>query len=190
MSTGARSPSGLEPLLQISKIRIHTNACLQRIPVNIIVIEKAREQLQPQQQCSVATTPLSPPCLLLRPDLRKFRAQLGLCCFYSCIPSFRLISMLDCARPAALYSGEVQDVQTRCINALYGSVQDLTAGTVAGAGQLLVGHPFDTVKVRPMPPDRGTLDSAPRKGKGMCSRRSGGSRSVCRSASQKVMRKH
>lgn len=28
-------------------------------------------------------------------------------------------------------------------------LQDLTSGTVAGVAQLLVGHPFDTIKVRP-----------------------------------------
>ena len=46
-----------------------------------------------------------------------------------------------------------QRLDRRCtrpsfLRTLFSAVQDLTAGTLAGAGQLVVGHPFDTIKVR------------------------------------------
>ena len=37
--------------------------------------------------------------------------------------------------------------QSWCNSKFSGSGQDLTAGTLAGAAQLVVGHPFDTIKV-------------------------------------------
>ncbi|KAJ0735358.1 putative Nrap protein, domain 3 [Helianthus annuus] len=45
---------------------------------------------------------------------------------------------------------------TRCINDMADVAKDLTAGTIGGATHLIVGHPFDTIKVKlqsqPVPP--------------------------------------
>ncbi len=46
-------------------------------------------------------------------------------------------------RPHNSYAATQHSLKNACLR-----LQDLLAGTVAGTAQLLVGHPFDTVKVK------------------------------------------
>lgn len=55
-------------------------------------------------------------------------------------PSFGLPSPLAMAPP-------VQQQQQEAQSSVMKAGIDLTAGTVAGVAQLIVGHPFDTIKV-------------------------------------------